>query len=69
MKKRVECECGWVLETDDEDKLVAGVKQHASEVHHMEGVTREQVLARRSPSSAQVQITPPQRWPIEKESA
>ena len=45
MKKRVECECGWVLETDDEDKLVAGVKQHASEVHHMEGVTREQVLS------------------------
>ena len=26
MKKRVECECGWVLETDDEDKLVAGVQ-------------------------------------------
>ncbi len=49
MKKRVECECGWVLETDDEDKLVAGVTQHASEVHHMTGVTREQVLAQAKP--------------------
>jgi predicted small metal-binding protein len=49
MKKRVECECGWVLETDDEEKLVSGVKQHASEVHHMEGVTREQVLAQAKP--------------------
>jgi hypothetical protein len=25
------------------------VKQHASEVHHMEGVTREQVLAQAKP--------------------
>lgn len=49
MKKRVECECGWVLETADEDELVAGVTNHAREVHHMEGVTREQVLAQAKP--------------------
>ena len=49
MKKRVECECGWKLETDDEDKLVKGVQEHASEVHHMQGVTREQVLAQAKP--------------------
>lgn len=49
MKKRVECECGWVLETDDEEELVAGVRKHASEVHHMQGVTREQVLAQAKP--------------------
>ena len=49
MKKRVECECGWVLETDDEEKLVKGVQDHASEVHHMQGVTREQVLAQAKP--------------------
>ncbi|MEO8745041.1 MAG: DUF1059 domain-containing protein [Candidatus Dormiibacterota bacterium] len=49
MKKRVECECGWVLETDDEDELVKGVTNHAREVHHMEGVTREQVLAQAKP--------------------
>jgi predicted small metal-binding protein len=49
MKKRVECECGWMLETDDEEKLVKGVQDHASEVHHMQGVTREQVLAQAKP--------------------
>ncbi|HMJ40091.1 MAG TPA: DUF1059 domain-containing protein [Verrucomicrobiae bacterium] len=49
MKKRVECECGWVIETDDEETLVNGVKEHAREVHHMEGVTREQVLAQAKP--------------------
>ncbi|HEY1455201.1 MAG TPA: DUF1059 domain-containing protein [Candidatus Dormibacteraeota bacterium] len=49
MKKRVECECGWVVETDDEDKLVNEVRTHASEVHHMQGVTREQVLAQAKP--------------------
>jgi hypothetical protein len=38
-----------VLDTDDEDTLVKGVTQHASEVHHMEGVTREQVLAQAKP--------------------
>src|SRR5258708_22651943 len=50
MKKRVECECGWVLETDDEEKLVKGVQEHASEVHHMQGVTRDQVLAQAKPA-------------------
>ena len=49
MKKRVECECGWKLETDDEEKLVKGVQEHASEVHHMQGVTKEQVLAQAKP--------------------
>ena len=49
MKKRVECECGWKLETDDEDELVKGVQEHASEVHHMKGVTKEQVLAQAKP--------------------
>ena len=63
MKKRVECECGWVLETDDEDKLVAGVKQHASEVHHMEGVTREQVLAQAKERFKGSQVRFPRRHP------
>jgi predicted small metal-binding protein len=49
MKKRVECECGWKLETDDEEELVKGVQEHASEVHHMQGVTKEQVLAQAKP--------------------
>jgi predicted small metal-binding protein len=49
MKKRVECECGWVLETDNEEDLVNGVQKHAFEVHRMDGVTREQVLAQAKP--------------------
>jgi predicted small metal-binding protein len=49
MTKRVDCECGWSLETTDEEKLVAGVQQHAQEVHGMSGVTREQVLAQAKP--------------------
>jgi predicted small metal-binding protein len=50
MKKRVECECGWVLETENEEALISGVQQHALDVHHMEGVTREQVLAQAKPA-------------------
>src|SRR5258708_15277116 len=43
MKKRVECECGWVLETDDEEKLVKGVQEHASEDRHLQSGTLHQV--------------------------
>ena len=49
MQKRVECECGWFQQTDDENKLVTAVQRHAKEVHNMEGVTREQVLAQARP--------------------
>ena len=49
MKKRVDCECGWSLETSDEDALVSGVQQHARDAHNMEGVSREQVLAQAKP--------------------
>ncbi|HEX3630559.1 MAG TPA: DUF1059 domain-containing protein [Candidatus Dormibacteraeota bacterium] len=49
MEKRVECECGWSLQTEDEGRLVAGVQRHAKETHNMEGVTREQVLAQARP--------------------
>jgi predicted small metal-binding protein len=49
MQKRVECECGWVKQTDVEATLVAAVQQHAKEVHNMDGVTREQVLAQAKP--------------------
>jgi predicted small metal-binding protein len=49
MQKRVECECGWVKETDSEATLVSAVQQHAKEAHNMEGVTRDQVLAQAKP--------------------
>lgn len=49
MQKRVECECGWSQQTDDEGVLVVAVQRHAKEAHNMEGVTREQVLAQARP--------------------
>jgi predicted small metal-binding protein len=49
MKKRVDCECGWSLETENEDDLVRGVQTHAQDVHQMTGVTRDQVLAQAKP--------------------
>jgi predicted small metal-binding protein len=49
VRKRVDCECGWSLETESEDELVSGVQQHAEEVHRMTGVTREHVLASAKP--------------------
>jgi predicted small metal-binding protein len=49
MQKRVECECGWSQQTDDEATLVSAVQQHAKSVHNMDGVTREQVLAQARP--------------------
>jgi predicted small metal-binding protein len=50
MTKRVECECGWSHETDSEEDLVSAVQRHAREVHNMEGVTRDQVLAQAKPA-------------------
>jgi predicted small metal-binding protein len=44
MIRRVRCDCGWAVESADEDKLVAEVQRHASEVHHLP-VTREQALS------------------------
>ena len=49
MTKRVECDCGWSYESDDEDELVRAVQQHAREVHGIEGLTREQALAQAKP--------------------
>jgi predicted small metal-binding protein len=41
---RVRCDCGWAVESPNEDELVAEVQRHAKEVHHL-GVTREQALS------------------------
>ena len=49
MRKRVDCECGWSMETSDEEALIAGVQKHAKEAHTMHGVSREQVLAQAKP--------------------
>jgi predicted small metal-binding protein len=48
-KKRVQCDCGWSFESDDEDALVRAVQDHARSVHGIEGLTREQALAQARP--------------------
>jgi predicted small metal-binding protein len=49
MEKRVSCDCGWKFKSDNEDKLVEAVQEHAKSVHNMEGVTREQALSQAKP--------------------
>ena len=49
MRKRVECDCGWSFESDDEDKMVRAVQDHAREAHGIDGLTREQALAQAKP--------------------
>ena len=44
MVRRVRCDCGWAVESSDEDELVAEVQRHADEDHHL-AVTREQALS------------------------
>ncbi len=44
MAKIMQCDCGYVVRGETDDKLVANVQKHAREVHDME-ITREQVLA------------------------
>ena len=47
-KKFVKCDCGFVLRSDNDDGLVAGVQAHAREEHKMT-LTRDQVLAMAQP--------------------
>jgi predicted small metal-binding protein len=49
IKKRVQCDCGWSFESDDEDALVRAVQDHAREAHGIVGITREQALAQARP--------------------
>jgi len=42
--KLVKCDCGFVVRSDNDDKLVADLQKHAKE-HHKMNLTREQVLA------------------------
>lgn len=48
VKKIVKCDCGFVVRSDNDDKLVAELQQHARE-HHKMNVSREQVLAMAQP--------------------
>jgi len=46
--KTVRCDCGFVVRSDDEAKLVAELQQHALADHNM-NLSREQVLAMAQP--------------------
>jgi predicted small metal-binding protein len=42
--KIVKCDCGYVVRSDNDDRLVAELQKHAKE-HHKMDLSREQVLA------------------------
>lgn len=44
----IDCPCGYVLEGDGDDEIVARAQQHARDVHGME-LTRDQALAMSRP--------------------
>ena len=46
--KFVKCDCGFVVRSDDEDKLVSDLQRHAKE-HHKMDLSRAQVLAMAQP--------------------
>lgn len=48
VKKLVKCDCGFVVRSDNDDKLVAELQQHAKE-HHKMDLSREQILAMAQP--------------------
>ena len=47
-RKFVKCDCGFVMRSDDDDKLVAEVQKHASQEHSMT-LSPNQVLAMAQP--------------------
>lgn len=51
IKKLVKCDCGFVVRSENDDKLVAELQKHAKEHHNMD-LTREQILAMAQPESA-----------------
>jgi len=46
--KTVRCDCGFIIRSDDDDKLVAELQRHAHDDHSM-NLSREQVLAMAQP--------------------
>jgi predicted small metal-binding protein len=46
--KLVKCDCGFVVRSDNDDKLVAELQKHAKEHHEMD-LSREQILAMAQP--------------------
>ena len=48
MQKEIECPCGFIIQADDEDELVARAQKHAKESHDME-LSSEQALSMARP--------------------
>ena len=48
--KTVRCDCGFIVRSADEDKLVLELQEHAREDHGM-NLSREQVLAMAQPEA------------------
>jgi predicted small metal-binding protein len=46
--RTVRCDCGFVVRSDDDDKLVAELQHHAHDDHGM-NLSRDQVLAMAQP--------------------
>ena len=46
--KTVRCDCGFIVRSDDDDKLVSELQQHARDDHGM-NLSRDQVLAMAQP--------------------
>lgn len=46
--KTVRCDCGFIVRSGDDDKLVAELQQHAHDDHGM-NLSRDQVLAMAQP--------------------
>jgi predicted small metal-binding protein len=46
--KTVRCDCGFIVRSDNDDKLVADLQRHALDDHKM-NLTRDQVLAMAQP--------------------
>ena len=49
MQKAINCPCGFVVNAETDDQLVAKAQQHAKEVHQMD-LTRDQALAMSKPT-------------------
>ena len=46
--KIVKCDCGYIVRSDNDDRLVADLQKHAKK-HHKMDLSREQVLAMAQP--------------------
>jgi predicted small metal-binding protein len=49
MRKIIKCECGFLIQGDNDNELVANGQQHARE-HHKLDLSREQLLSMATPA-------------------